>query len=58
MFVCACVCIRKKEIRNPISSYLVMAHWLALMHVGGRQLGSAQRFGEDKSREILRGAVN
>lgn len=58
MFVCACVCIYKKEIRNSISSYLVMANWLALMHVGGRQLVSACRFGEDKSKKIQRGAVN
>lgn len=48
----------KKEIRNSISSYLVMAHWLALMHVGGRQLVSGRRLGEDKSKKIQRGAVN
>lgn len=49
---------KKKEIRNSISSYLVMAQWLALMHVGGHQPVSVCRFGEDKSMKMQRGTVN
>lgn len=60
-FVCTCILRKKKEkkkIRNSISSYLVTAHWLALMHVGGHQPVLVCRFGEDKSKKMQRGTVN